>query len=87
MDTNFNSRRSFIKKAAVGAAAAISFPEILSASLPAGKIKPIKLLKDQVMLFQGDSITDSGRNKEDTGIQYCQKPWLRLSHACRSCSS
>ena len=68
MDTNFNSRRSFIKKAAVGAAAAISFPEILSASLPAGKIKPIKISKDQVVLFQGDSITDSGRNKEDTAF-------------------
>ncbi len=68
MDTNFNSRRSFIKKAAVGAAAAISFPEILSASMPAGKIKPIKILKDQVVLFQGDSITDSGRNREDTAF-------------------
>jgi lysophospholipase L1-like esterase len=68
MDSNFNSRRSFIKKAALGTFAAISIPEILSAAVPKGKIKGIKLLKDQVILFQGDSITDSGRNKEDTGF-------------------
>ena len=68
MDSNFNSRRSFIKKAALGTIAAISIPEILSAAMPKGKVKAIKLLKDQVILFQGDSITDSGRNKEDTGF-------------------
>jgi lysophospholipase L1-like esterase len=68
MDSNFNSRRSFIKKAALGTIAAISIPEILSAAMPKGKIKAIKLLRDQVILFQGDSITDSGRNKEDTGF-------------------
>ena len=68
MDSNFNSRRSFIKKAALGTVAAISIPEILSAAMPKGKIKGIKLIKEQVILFQGDSITDSGRNKEDTGF-------------------
>ena len=68
MDPNFNSRRSFIKKAALGTIAAISIPEILSAAMPKGKIKAIKLLMNQVILFQGDSITDSGRNKEDTGF-------------------
>jgi lysophospholipase L1-like esterase len=66
MDSNFSSRRSFIKKAALGTMAAISIPEILSAAMPKEKTKPIKLLKDNVILFQGDSITDSGRNKEDT---------------------
>ncbi|HBC77301.1 MAG TPA: lysophospholipase [Bacteroidales bacterium] len=68
MDTNFNSRRSFIKKAALGTVAAISIPEILSAAMPKEKIKGIKLSKEQVILFQGDSITDSGRNKEDSGF-------------------
>jgi lysophospholipase L1-like esterase len=68
MNSNFNSRRSFIKKAALGTVAAISIPEILSAAMPAGKIKGIKLLKDQLILFQGDSITDSERNKEDTAF-------------------
>jgi lysophospholipase L1-like esterase len=68
MDSNFNSRRSFIKKAALGTVAAISIPQILSAAMPKGKTKEIKLLKDQVILFQGDSITDSGRDREDTGF-------------------
>jgi lysophospholipase L1-like esterase len=68
MDSIFNSRRSFIKKAALGTIAAISIPEILSAAMPKEKIKGIKLLKEQVILYQGDSITDSGRNKEDTGF-------------------
>ena len=63
-----NSRRSFIRKAALGTLAAISIPEIISASAPKSKSKKIRLFKDQVILFQGDSITDSGRNKEDNGF-------------------
>jgi lysophospholipase L1-like esterase len=62
-----NSRRGFIKKAAIGTLGAISIPEIISAAAPKVKIKEIKLQKDQVILFQGDSITDAGRNKEDPG--------------------
>lgn len=68
MERKNNSRRDFIRKAAFGTIAAISIPEILSAAVPKGKIKGIKLQKDQVILFQGDSITDSGRNREDTGF-------------------
>jgi lysophospholipase L1-like esterase len=68
MELKDNSRRSFIRKAALGTIAAISIPEILSAAEPKGKIKEIKLQMDQVILFQGDSITDSGRNKEDMGF-------------------
>jgi lysophospholipase L1-like esterase len=68
MDPNHNSRRNFIKKASFSAAVVISVPEILSAAMSAARIKEIKLLKDQVILFQGDSITDSGRNKEDSGF-------------------
>ena len=68
MDPNHNSRRNFIKKASFSAAVVISVPEILSAAMSAARIKEIKLLKDQVIIFQGDSITDSGRNKEDSGF-------------------
>ncbi len=45
MDSNFNSRRSFIKKAALGTVAAISIPEILSAAMPKGKDKGNKTFK------------------------------------------
>lgn len=68
MEMNDSSRRGFIKKAAFGTLASISIPGILSAAMPAGKLKMIKLQKEQVILFQGDSITDSGRNKEDSGF-------------------
>jgi lysophospholipase L1-like esterase len=67
MGRNIDSRREFIKRAAAGTVAAISMPGILSATLPKKKIKTIKLRENQVILFQGDSITDSGRNKEDAG--------------------
>jgi lysophospholipase L1-like esterase len=68
MIQNYTSRRSFIKKAALGTIAASSFPEILSAAMVKSNIKGITLARGQVILFQGDSITDSGRNREDTGF-------------------
>jgi lysophospholipase L1-like esterase len=68
MENKSNSRRSFLRKAALGTLGAISIPEILSASAPKSRSKKIQLLQDQVILFQGDSITDSGRNKEDNGF-------------------
>jgi lysophospholipase L1-like esterase len=68
MEMSSNSRRSFIKKAALGTVAAISIPEILQAAVQKGKIKEIKLQKDQIILLQGDSITDSGRSRDDTNF-------------------
>jgi lysophospholipase L1-like esterase len=68
MEKSNNSRRSFIMKAALGTVAAVSMPEILSASIASAGTKKIQLLKDQVILFQGDSITDAGRNKETTSF-------------------
>ena len=62
---NQNNRRSFIKKAALGGLMAVSIPEILSASMSTSGSKKNTLSKDNVILFQGDSITDAGRNKED----------------------
>ncbi len=68
MKNQNNTRRSFLKKAALGTLAAVSIPEIISAAMTKSSVKKITLLKDQTILFQGDSITDSGRNKEDTGF-------------------
>jgi lysophospholipase L1-like esterase len=65
METQDNSRRSFLRKAALGTLAAASIPGIISAAVPKKGSKKIRLLKDQTILFQGDSITDAGRNKED----------------------
>ena len=65
MENTNNDRRSFIRKAALGGIMAVSIPEILSASMGTKGTKMNTLLKDFTILFQGDSITDSGRNKEE----------------------
>ena len=67
MENQNNSRRSFIRKAVVGGVAAFTIPEILSASMGEAEIKRVQLSRNNVVLFQGDSITDAGRNKEDQG--------------------
>jgi lysophospholipase L1-like esterase len=64
MENNCNGRRNFIKKAALGSFMAVSIPEILSTSmLPTLKKNPLG--HDYIILFQGDSITDSGRIRDD----------------------
>jgi lysophospholipase L1-like esterase len=62
------NRRSFIKKAALGGLMAVSMPEIISAAMPAEASKKISLSKDNIILFQGDSITDAGRNRDEKGF-------------------
>lgn len=44
---------------------AVSMPEIISGVMPSEASKKAVLSKDNVILFQGDSITDSGRNRDD----------------------
>lgn len=57
------NRRNFIKSAAISTIAGLSIPDIVSAATPFAKGKKISLEKDNVILFQGDSITDWGRDK------------------------
>jgi lysophospholipase L1-like esterase len=57
-----NTRRNFIKNTAVGTIAALALPELVSAALVKENIKKVHLDKDDVILFQGDSITDWGRD-------------------------
>ena len=67
MEDQSNNRRSFIKNASIGAVAAISIPQIVTSALAeAPKGKKISIEQGDVILFQGDSITDSGRgNRND----------------------
>lgn len=65
MESDNNSRRSFIRKTVIGGMMTLGIPEILSAAPASKKHKKIELVKDTVILFQGDSITDAGRNRED----------------------
>jgi lysophospholipase L1-like esterase len=61
-----NNRRRFIKSASIGTIAAISIPQIVSAALAAApKSKRVTIDKGDVILFQGDSITDAGRGSRN----------------------
>ncbi len=61
------NRRNFLRNAAIGTAALAAIPEILSASMPVIKKRQKGLLPSlktgDVILFQGDSITDAGRER------------------------
>lgn len=62
-------RRKFIKTAAAGGALAALLPQLVSAAMieKGGKSEKVKLSKNDVILFQGDSITDMGRNRSAKG--------------------
>jgi lysophospholipase L1-like esterase len=66
MEENYNrGRRSFLKKAGASGAVALSIPQIVSAAYGDVQTGKIVLAKDDVILFQGDSITDAGRNRDE----------------------
>lgn len=60
-----NSRRKFIKQTVLGGTAAAFIPDILSAAPAPKKGSSISLKEGATILFQGDSITDAGRKKDD----------------------
>jgi lysophospholipase L1-like esterase len=68
MENFNNNRRNFIKKAALGGLMAVSIPEILSESMMPSATKKNSLGKDNIILFQGDSITDAGRIREENSF-------------------
>lgn len=61
------ARRTFLKQAGIGAAAAIGLPAVLSSCTgtdnKSGRINEF-FSEGDIILFQGDSITDAGRNKQ-----------------------
>ena len=65
MKTNQSGRRSFIAKATLGGLAALTIPEIAFSAISNQGSKRITLHDNDVLLFQGDSITDAGRNKNE----------------------
>ncbi|TKB95583.1 SGNH/GDSL hydrolase family protein [Pedobacter cryophilus] len=56
-------RRDFLRNTSIASLMAFSLPQIVEAAMP--KAPSLKLSKDDIILFQGDSITDAGRKKED----------------------
>jgi lysophospholipase L1-like esterase len=66
MDKNYSrGRRQFIKKTSLGSALAISLSQTVTSVYAESPVAKISLKKDDVILFQGDSITDAGRNREE----------------------
>ena len=63
------NRRNFLIKTAVTGASALLLPEIVKAAMPesawASATQHYALSKGDIILFQGDSITDAGRKRED----------------------
>lgn len=59
-------RRNFIKKASFGGVFAMGLSDIASSAYAGNKPTKIALQKNDVILFQGDSITDAGRNREES---------------------
>lgn len=61
------NRRNFLRSAAIGTVGLAAIPEILSASMPTLKKKQKGILPSlktgAVIIFQGDSITDAGRER------------------------
>ncbi len=60
------SRRNFFYKSTAGAAALLSIPAIVSSCMGDDEQKQsgISFTQNEIILFQGDSITDAGREKE-----------------------
>ena len=66
METHYSKgRREFIKRTSIGGALAVSFSQIVASAYAASPAAKIALKKDDVILFQGDSITDAGRNRDE----------------------
>jgi lysophospholipase L1-like esterase len=65
MNQHDNGRRNFIKTTAAGSVMALGLSQIVSSAYGSAKAPKISLKKDDVILFQGDSITDAGRNREE----------------------
>lgn len=63
------TRRSFLQQASLAAVSTLALPELVTTAFAAEPArKRITLRKEDVVLFQGDSITDAGRKKDDTNF-------------------
>jgi lysophospholipase L1-like esterase len=61
-----SNRRNFIRNVSLGSLAAVGLPSLVSGAAGESAAKKITLKKDAVVLFQGDSITDAGRKRDQS---------------------
>ncbi|HZW66195.1 MAG TPA: GDSL-type esterase/lipase family protein [Hanamia sp.] len=61
------SRRNFLKKSSLAGVGLLTIPQLVSTAFAEEtRSKKITISKDDVILFQGDSITDAGRKRDKT---------------------
>jgi lysophospholipase L1-like esterase len=61
------SRRTFLKKSSLTGVGLLTIPQLVSTAFAEEtRSKKITISKDDVILFQGDSITDAGRKRDKT---------------------
>ncbi|AMR31949.1 lysophospholipase [Mucilaginibacter sp. PAMC 26640] len=58
-----NSRRKFLRTVSIGTVATLTLPQIVTAAVGHSAGKKVTLDDNDIILFQGDSITDWGRDK------------------------
>src|SRR5476649_1434537 len=66
MEKQEYNRRSFLKTAAIGTVTSLSISQIAQSAFAEAKGKKISLNANDIILFQGDSITDANRDKKQT---------------------
>ena len=73
-DSNDFSRRNFFKRAGIGAAAVAGMPLLTQACVPSNETSKIHdyFAEGDVVLLQGDSITDAGRSRDN---EFPNNPW------------
>lgn len=59
-----STRRGFLKKASAASLLAVGSPKLLFATEATPKVSKITLAPNDIILFQGDSITDAGRKRD-----------------------
>lgn len=65
MEKENTSRRNFLKKSSLAGVSLLTIPQLVSTAFAEEKkTKKFAISKEDVILFQGDSITDAGRKKD-----------------------
>jgi len=64
------NRRNFLKKTSLAGIAALSAPQLILTAATAPKAKKINLNSNDIILFQGDSITDAGRDRKNMSFNH-----------------
>ncbi len=59
------SRRNFIKAGSIASVSALTITEIVTSAFAEAKVGRISIGQNNIILFQGDSITDAGRKREN----------------------